>query len=542
MASLSVNQVNEWRKAQEITLSLDVVAAAKSQLEFLSLVHANFKLFERPVLERAIERYQYCCLPLLANSSGTFVPPLDCGWIWHCHRLNPVQYADDCKRLFGKIVDGPSLARHRNDLQQSASTWASNFPDEPYTLDIYGGDSTRRYTERPTNIFYDLAEAALRQKSFYYQVSEPHYLDESFLVAAVARYKAFLHLVRKSGTSTFFVPTYDIDLIWHTHQLHPVSYHNDLTQVLGRIFEHDDTDSNRDSGGKLDNGFTKTRSMWEDTYGLPYEKAGCMYRGEPPASIPGTPAYDPAKLARLASENDYDLAERKTIQVHLSVRGTRGLPDDRTIYYVISSLNHQKYLNLESQRMKASSHRSVVSTITAELSTEGLVLAVRQKRFLISKTVGLLLIPWKTVIRSETQSLSGWFPLLETKKDREVSVLVYISVTPPVTAPYLFRSVRVRDTGDDCATHSLHSHREGMWITRNVFDHTRNESFVVRCRYKGGGLLLRSILDTDKVIHVHKGGWTYDGSYNTGSVNGMSIFWTCFAKDLWCCFVFSGEF
>ncbi|XP_024522159.1 uncharacterized protein LOC112343246 [Selaginella moellendorffii] len=41
-----------------------------------------------------------------------------------------------------------------------------------------------------------------------------------------------------------------------------------------------------------------------------------------------------------------------------------------------------------------------------------------------------------------------------------------------------------------------------------------------RCRYKGGGLLLRSILDTDKVIHVHKGGWTYDGSYNTGSVNG----------------------
>ncbi|XP_024524999.1 glycine-rich domain-containing protein 1-like, partial [Selaginella moellendorffii] len=515
MASLSENQLNEWRKAQEIAVSLDVVAAAKSQLEFLSLVHANFRLFESPVLERAIERYQYCCLPLLANSSGTFVPPLDCNWIWHCHRLNPVQYAEDCKRLFGKIVAGPSLARHESDLQQSANTWASNFPDEPYTLDIYGGDLTRRYTERATNISYDLAEAALRQKSFYYQVSEPHYLDESFLLAAAARYKAFLHLIRTSGTSTFFVPTYDIDLIWHTHQLHTVSYHNDLTQVLGRIFEHDDTDSNRGSGGKLDNGFTKTRFMWEDTYGLPYEKAGCMYRGEPPVSIPGTPAYDPTNLVRLASKNDDHLAERKTIQVHLSVRGTRGLPDDKTISYVISSLNHQKFLKLESQPVKAASQQNVVSVMTAELSTEGLVLAVRRRRFLISRTVGRLVIPWINVIRSETQSLGGWFSLQE---DQQVSVLVYISVTPPVTAPYLFRSVRVRDTGDDCATHD--SNREGMWITRNVFDHARVESFVVRCRYKRGGFWLRSIPDTDKVVHVHKGGWTYKGSYNTGSVNG----------------------
>ncbi|XP_024521551.1 glycine-rich domain-containing protein 1-like [Selaginella moellendorffii] len=460
------NQLNEWSKAAEVAVSLDVI----------------------PVL-----------LPSAASK------------FFHCHRLNPVQYAEDCKRLFGKIVAGPSLARHESDLQQSANTWASNFRDEPYTLDIYGGDVTRRYTERATNISYDLAEAALRQKSFYYQasgdlflkanstlsmqVSDPHYLDESFLLAAAARYKAFLHLIRTSGTSTFFVPTYDIDLIWHTHQLHTVSYHNDLTQVLGSIFEHDDTDSNRGSGGKLDNGFTKTRSMWEDTYGLPYEKAGCMYRGEPPVSIPGTPAYDPTKLARLASKNDDHLAERKTIQVHLSVRGTRGLPDDKTISYVVSSLNHQKFLKLESQRVKAASQQNVVSVMTAELSTEGLVLAVRRRRVLISRTVGRLVIPWINVIRSETQSLGGWFPFQE---DRQVSVLVYISVTSPVTAPYLFRSVRVRDTGDDSATHD--SNRESI--------------------YKRGGFWLRSIPDTDKVVHAHKGGWTYKGSYNTGSVNG----------------------
>ncbi|KAJ6335390.1 hypothetical protein OIU78_012090 [Salix suchowensis] len=68
----------------------------------------------------------------------------------------------------------------------------------------------------------------------------------TFLEEAVARYKGFLYLIKRNqGRSIkhFCVPTYDIDLIWHSHQLHPVSYCKDLVAIIGRVLEHDDTDS-----------------------------------------------------------------------------------------------------------------------------------------------------------------------------------------------------------------------------------------------------------------------------------------------------------
>ena len=45
--------------------------------------------------------------------------------------------------------------------------------------------------------------------------------DDSILRRSVARYHAFLDLA--SATPTLIVPTLDIDLAWHTHQLHSES-------------------------------------------------------------------------------------------------------------------------------------------------------------------------------------------------------------------------------------------------------------------------------------------------------------------------------
>ncbi|XP_024542429.1 glycine-rich domain-containing protein 1-like, partial [Selaginella moellendorffii] len=420
-------QVNhEWSSAQEISLSLDVVAAARTHLEFLSVVHANYRLFEEPTLNRAIE----------------------------------------------------------------------SFPDEPYELEEKISLTRPLYSGRSSGISYNLADAVLRQQKFYYQVSGPHYVDKNFLHAAAARYKAFLHLVARhtSAASVFLVPTYDIDLIWHTHQLHPVSYRSDLTRLFGRIFEHDDTDSNRDPGGKLDKGFAKTLSLWESLYDLPYEKAGCMYRGEPPAAISGTIAYDPTKLASLSCRNKVSLKARNTIQVRLSVRGSKGLPQDGMVSFVFSMLKKTGF-ELHSQNRIGSSPRNIVSSMTPELSTEGLVITAWKKGMFTSKTLGRLVIPWKNLSDSEMQSLGGWFPMQDTKKDREVLVLVYISATPPVTANYLLRSVRVGDTGEDGVTRSSFS-SQGVWITRTVFDHANKECFVIRCWW--------SLLDDAIVLVVEK--------------------------------------
>ncbi|KAI3962346.1 hypothetical protein MKX01_005348 [Papaver californicum] len=88
----------EWIEAQKVVTTVNLLDAAKKQLEFLAIIDRYRCLYnDGPVLRRAIYRYKTCWLPLLAKhakggiSEGTLVVPLDCEWVWHCHRLNPVQ-------------------------------------------------------------------------------------------------------------------------------------------------------------------------------------------------------------------------------------------------------------------------------------------------------------------------------------------------------------------------------------------------------------------------------------------------------------------
>jgi hypothetical protein len=57
-----------------------------------------------------------------------------------------------------------------------------------------------------------------------FQVSQPYMWEEAFLQAALDQYKCFLHIVGKSKGAIMCVPTYDIDLIWHAHQVTLIAY------------------------------------------------------------------------------------------------------------------------------------------------------------------------------------------------------------------------------------------------------------------------------------------------------------------------------
>lgn len=116
--------------------------------------------------------------------------------------------------------------------------------------------------------------------------------NQVFLETAVARYKGFLYLIKRNrerSIKCFCVPTYDIDLIWHSHQLHPVSYCKDLCKLIGKVLEHDDTDSDRSKGKKLDVGFSDTTRQWEETFGSRYWRAGAMHRGPAPSPLATCP-------------------------------------------------------------------------------------------------------------------------------------------------------------------------------------------------------------------------------------------------------------
>ena len=50
------------------------------------------------------------------------------------------------------------------------------------------------------------------------------------------RYKMYLAL-KKSHPDKFLVPCYDIDLVWHTHQVHPALYYGDTMGLLGFVLK-----------------------------------------------------------------------------------------------------------------------------------------------------------------------------------------------------------------------------------------------------------------------------------------------------------------
>merc|ERR1719333_1685274 len=91
----------------------------------------------------------------------------------------------------------------------------------------------------------------------------------------------FLHLMRLHSDA-FLVPTYDIDLIWHAHQLCVAAYSKDGQAIMGQLIAHDDSvGTDRSEGSHLHTNWAKTCVLWKQEYGEIYQRAGILYRGKP---------------------------------------------------------------------------------------------------------------------------------------------------------------------------------------------------------------------------------------------------------------------
>ncbi|KAK0499370.1 hypothetical protein EDD18DRAFT_1460304 [Armillaria luteobubalina] len=130
----------------------------------------------------------------------------------------------------------------------------------------------------------DLAGAVLRQGAFVDKMcklgwTEPDFFssseDEVALKHCTARYHAFLDLI-SSSPACFFVPTLDIDLVWHTHQLMARWYSRDCLKHVGRFIDHDD----KVAEDRLSNAFDITCRAWQDRFGISYTYCGCPLPGD----------------------------------------------------------------------------------------------------------------------------------------------------------------------------------------------------------------------------------------------------------------------
>ncbi|KIP02258.1 hypothetical protein PHLGIDRAFT_130825, partial [Phlebiopsis gigantea 11061_1 CR5-6] len=139
------------------------------------------------------------------------------------------------------------------------------------------------YTDdRPFSV--DLVGAVIRQGSFIdkmhlYGWTEPGAFDkpedEVVLQHAIARYHAFLDLMATSP-GAFYVPTLDIDLAWHTHQMKGEMYQDDCKKYIQRYVDHDD----KVEESHLATSFDITCRAWEARYQVPYTHCGCPLPGD----------------------------------------------------------------------------------------------------------------------------------------------------------------------------------------------------------------------------------------------------------------------
>ncbi|TPX68318.1 hypothetical protein SpCBS45565_g03194 [Spizellomyces sp. 'palustris'] len=115
------------------------------------------------------------------------------------------------------------------------------------------------YQNNVTPFSTDLVAAVKRQRDFTGKMVDGTVIwDAGQLARATVRYHKFLLLMAQEPLS-FLVPTLDIDLAWHTHQLHPPHYQQYGLKHLRRIINHDDTVSN----SHLKNSFAHTAKLWK---------------------------------------------------------------------------------------------------------------------------------------------------------------------------------------------------------------------------------------------------------------------------------------
>eukprot|EP00736_Rhodelphis_marinus_P011591 Rmarinus@m.26121 len=253
-------------------------------LSFLHEVNLHPELYKGPAVAAAISRYENYWLPLAAKQENVNLePPLDVAWIWHIHMLCPTGYERDCMNVVGKVVDHKpaSMAQRQKNRVLARTVWTQAYPGIPFDMPKRSPTKPAEAHLSKSKISYDLASAAQRQGSFVYQVSLPHYYDPKWLKIGLLRYRAWLAL-KKQHREVFLVPTYDIDLMWHTHQLHPLRYKEDMMKFLGFFLPHDDTDTDRSQGSKLHQGGEATANLYSTTYGVHYAREGAMYRGPEP--------------------------------------------------------------------------------------------------------------------------------------------------------------------------------------------------------------------------------------------------------------------
>ena len=207
------------------------------------------------------------------------LPTLDVLMVWHAFMLNPVKYAH-----FEKLTNLPRDGIPWADLHSSRNP--------TLTLPSPSNDTTpsssfiiTTATNHPATIPFDLAAAVHRQHSFATKMTRYAWhrspSAQETTHRSITRYSNFFSILKANSSSrSVAVPTLDVDLIWHTHQLNPAAYRSfsriESPKGEFEFVNHDDTVKE----GVLDECFRGTREVYREMYDEEYNICLCWVCGK----------------------------------------------------------------------------------------------------------------------------------------------------------------------------------------------------------------------------------------------------------------------
>jgi hypothetical protein len=133
-----------------------------------------------------------------------------------------------------------------------------------------------RYWENFSLFALDLSGAVMRQGVFVEKMCQLDWLHSpsasDTMARLVMKYTRFIEIMKRNP-SQMAVPTLDVDLAWHTHQLSPSKYYRHTLVNTGRFIDHDD----KVDEGTLSKQFEWTSKTYQAYYGEVYSECTCWY-------------------------------------------------------------------------------------------------------------------------------------------------------------------------------------------------------------------------------------------------------------------------
>merc|ERR1719334_961548 len=261
-------------------LKLDLKNIALNQLNFFRQLnrHYPYLLMEETYNGKAGNNLQFWesmvvdyenYMSVIAEKGPPSSMPREIELVWRVHMLNPQCYIDDCMRQFGKVILHDCKDPNATYPAHNRSSFRANI-------------MKKQGLQRTGFIMPDLVmtDAIKRQCKFVHKMIKINlwntiYLDN--IEGAINRYEQFMAAMwaPDKPQGLIMVPTNDIDLIWHSHQLDPTGYHSFCIQNSPnrQLVSHDDNIAPK----VLTSNGTTTEAFWNGKYGANTYRGGRQF-------------------------------------------------------------------------------------------------------------------------------------------------------------------------------------------------------------------------------------------------------------------------